>query len=234
MNEDEADLSAFPPPERREPCLLYLISPQDVGGNFPDQLKAALTGGEVAAFQLRVKNVDQHELARLAEPLQRICADADVAFIVNDSVSLAKRLDADGVHLGQSDGDARHARSILGPTKQIGVTCHASRHLAMEAGEAGADYVAFGAFYPTTTKPSEHRPDPAILSWWSSLFEIPCVAIGGITPANAAPLVTAGADFIATCSAVWDTDDPAAAVRRFGDVLRGEQGRDGGAGAAER
>lgn len=222
MNEDEADLSAFPPPERREPCQLYLISPQDVGGNFPDQLKAALAAGPVAAFQFRVKGLDQHELARLAEPLQRICADAGVAFIVNDSVSLAKRLDADGVHLGQADGDAREARSILGPTKQIGVTCHASRHMAMEAGEAGADYVAFGAFYPTTTKPSEHRPEPAILSWWASLFEIPCVAIGGITPDNAAPLVAAGADFIAVCNAVWGSGDAAAAVRRFTDILDGE------------
>ena len=221
MNEDEADLSAFPPPERREPCQLYLISPQDVGGNFPDRLKQALAGGPVAAIQLRAKDVDQHELARLAEPLQRICADADVAFIVNDSVSLAKRLDADGVHLGQSDGDPREARSTLGPTKQIGVTCHASRHLAMEAGEAGADYVAFGAFYPTMTKPSEHRPQPAILSWWAALFEIPSVAIGGITPDNAAPLVKSGADFIAVCDAVWGSDDPARVVARFGDLLRG-------------
>ena len=142
-------------------------------------------------------------MARLAEPLQRICADAEIAFIVNDSVSLAKRLDADGVHLGQSDGDPREARSILGPSKQIGVTCHASRHLAMEAGEAGADYVAFGAFYPTTTKPSHYRPNPSILSWWSALFEIPCVAIGGITPENAQPLVEAGADFLAVCNGVW-------------------------------
>jgi thiamine-phosphate pyrophosphorylase len=221
MNVDEADLSAFPPPERREPCQLYLISPQDVGGKFADRLKAALGGGPVAAFQLRVKGVEQHELARLAEPLQRICADADVAFIVNDSVSLAKRLDADGVHLGQSDGDPREARSILGPSKQIGVTCHASRHLAMDAGEAGADYVAFGAYYPTTTKPSEHRPDPAMLSWWAALFEIPCVAIGGITPENAKPLVDAGADFIAICQAVWGKDDPAAAVAAFEQVLAG-------------
>jgi thiamine-phosphate pyrophosphorylase len=221
MNEDDADLSVFQPPVRREPCALYLISPQEVGGGFPDRLKAALAGGPVAAFQLRVKDVEQHELARLAEPLQRICADADVGFIVNDSISLAKRLDADGVHLGQSDGDPREARSTLGPSKQIGVTCHASRHLAMEAGEAGADYVAFGAFYPTTTKPSEHRPDAAILSWWASLFEIPCVAIGGITPDNAAPLVKAGADFLAVCNAVWGSGDPAEAVSRFDEVLRG-------------
>ena len=215
MNEDDADLSRFGPPRRTEPCKLYLISPQDVGGHFPDRLKAALGGGPVAAFQLRVKDVLEHDLAVLADPLQRICADHGVAFIVNDSIALAKRLGADGVHLGQSDGDPREARAELGPDAQIGRTCHDSRHLAMEAGEAGCDYVAFGAFYPTTTKPSHYRPDPLILSWWSAITEIPCVAIGGITPVNAAPLVTAGADFVAVCQAVWGVDDPARAVADF-------------------
>ena len=206
-------------PERTQPAKLYLISPQEVGGVFPDRLKAALESGLAAAFQLRVKDKAEHELARLAEPLQRICADANVAFIVNDSVSLAKRIGADGVHLGQSDGDIREARALLGPSAQIGKTCHDSRHLAMEAGEAGADYVAFGAFYPTTTKPSDYRPDPSILTWWATLFEIPCVAIGGITPENAKPLVDAGADFLAACQAVWGKDDPAAAVRAFAEIL---------------
>ena len=215
MNEDDVDLSRFKAPKRTEPCKLYLISPQDVGGGFPDRLKAALGGGPVAAFQLRVKDVDEHALARLAEPLQHICAEHDVAFIVNDSMGLAKRLGADGVHLGQSDDDPREARALLGPTAQIGRTCHDSRHLAMEAGEAGCDYVAFGAFYPTTTKPSHYRPDPQILSWWSAIAEIPSVAIGGITPVNAAPLVAAGADFIAVCQAVWGSDDPGAAVADF-------------------
>ncbi len=212
---DEVDLAAFSPPPRREPCELYLISPQEVGGSFPDLLRAALSAGPVAAFQLRVKGIDEHQLARLAEPLQRICADADTAFIVNDSIALAKRLGADGVHLGQGDGDAREARDTLGPSVQIGVTCHDSRHLAMEAGEMGADYVAFGAFYPTTTKPTEYRPDPRLLSWWASLFEVPCVAIGGITPANAAPLIAAGADFVAVCNAVWGQGDPASEVAKF-------------------
>ena len=215
MNEDDVDLSRFKASKRTEPCKLYLISPQEVGGTFPDRLKAALGGGSVAAFQLRVKDVDEHALARLAEPLQHICAEHDVAFIVNDSMGLAKRLGADGVHLGQSDGDPREARALLGPTAQIGRTCHDSRHLAMEAGEAGCDYVAFGAFYPTTTKPSHYRPDPQILSWWSAIAEIPSVAIGGITPVNAAPLVAAGADFIAVCQAVWGSDDPGAAVADF-------------------
>jgi thiamine-phosphate pyrophosphorylase len=197
---------------------LYLISPLDVGGDFPERLDAALAAGPVAAFQFRVKGVDQHEAARLAEPLQAICAAHECAFIVNDSVSLAKRVGADGVHLGQSDGDVREAREILGRDAQIGVTCHASRHLAMEAGEAGADYVAFGAFYPSSTKPSDHRPEPELLTWWQGLFEIPCVAIGGITPANCGPLVAAGADFLAVSAAIWN-GDPSANVRAFHEAI---------------
>ena len=202
---------------------MQAVSDQPAGGRrgVSDRLKAALEPGIASAFQLRVKDVEEHQLARLAEPLQRICGEANVAFIVNDSMALAKRLGADGVHLGQSDGDIREARALLGPAAQIGKTCHDSRHFAMEAGEAGADYVAFGAFYPTTTKPSHYRPDPAILSWWSSLFEIPCVAIGGITPDNAAPLVAAGADFLAVCQAVWGKDDPGAAAKAFDKVLTG-------------
>jgi thiamine-phosphate pyrophosphorylase len=205
---------------RRPRCQLYLVSPLDVTGTFPDRLALALDAGPVAAFQFRVKGIDQHEAVRLGEPLRAICAERDVAFIVNDSISLAKRLEADGVHLGQGDGDPREARSVLGPTAQIGVTCHDSRHLAMEAGEAGADYVAFGSFYPTTTKEVSHHPDPSILSWWTTVFEIPSVAIGGITPANAAPLVKAGADFIAVSNAVWGGDE-AAAIKAFEALLGG-------------
>ena len=206
--------------DRRPPCQLYLVSPPQIDAAFTDQLARAFDGGPVAAFQLRLKGLDEHAIARLAEPLQRICAERDVAFIVNDSIALAKRLGADGVHLGQQDGDPREARDRLGPSAQIGVTCHDSRHLAMEAGEAGADYVAFGAFYPTSTKEIRHRPDPSILSWWATLFELPCVAIGGITPVNAKPLVDAGADFLAVCSAVWDhPDGPDAAVRAFAEML---------------
>jgi len=186
---------------------LYLISPLDVGGAFPDRLARALDAGPVAAFQFRVKDVPEHDAARLAEPLQRICADREVAFIVNDSISLAKRLGADGVHLGQDDGSVADARSRLGKAAQIGVTCHASRHLAMEAGEAGADYVAFGAFFPSATKDTKHVAEPELLQWWATLFELPCVAIGGITAANCAPLVAAGADFLAVSHAVWGGDE---------------------------
>lgn len=206
--------------DKRPPCQLYLISPLDVTGGFADRLARALDAGPVAAFQFRVKDVDQHEAVRLAEPLQRVCAEREVAFIVNDSIALAKRLGADGVHLGQGDGDPREARDVLGPSAQIGVTCHDSRHLAMEAGEAGADYVAFGAFYPTATKAVSHHPEPVILSWWGTMFEMPCVAIGGITSANAAPLIAAGADFIAVSNAVWGGDE-AVAVKAFAEVLKG-------------
>ncbi|WP_284125236.1 thiamine phosphate synthase [Parerythrobacter aestuarii] len=207
--------------ETEIPTQLYLVSPLDVSGDFPSRLERAFDAGEglVTAFQFRVKDIDQHEAARLAEPLQAICATHDVAFIVNDSIALAKRLKADGVHLGQEDGSPKEAREQLGREAQIGVTCHASRHLAMEAGEAGADYVAFGAFFPSATKETKHQPEPEILQWWSNLFEIPCVAIGGITPENCTPLVDAGADFLAVSGAVWNGDE-AEVIRKFAKVLR--------------
>lgn len=217
----EEERAELPRPERTHPCQLYLISPLECGGGFPDRLREALDAGPVAAFQYRVKGLDQHQAARLAEPLQAICAEREVAFLVNDDVALARRLGADGVHLGQEDEDPREARAALGPAAQIGVTCHDSRHLAMEAGEKGADYVAFGAFFPTETKQVRHRADPSILAWWSALFELPCVAIGGITPENGRELVEAGADFLAVCGSVWNhPDGPAAAVKAFEDVLR--------------
>lgn len=195
---------------------LYLISPLDVAGDFPRRLERALEAGKgvVTAFQFRVKGIDQHEAAELAEPLQEICAAHDVAFIVNDSVALAKRLKADGVHLGQGDGDVKDAREELGREAQIGVTCHASRHLAIEAGEAGADYVAFGAFFLSATKETEHRAELQLLEWWHEIVEIPSVAIGGITPENCRPIIEAGADFLAVSGAVWSGDE-AAAVKAF-------------------
>ena len=197
-------------------CELYLISPLDVGGDFPDRLRVALEAGPVAAFQFRVKGLDQHEAARLAAPLLEICREHDCAFIVNDDVALAKRLGADGVHLGQGDGDPREAREELGKEAQIGVTCHNSRHLALEAGEMGADYVAFGAFFPSDTKDAKIRAEPEILEWWSSMMEPPCVAIGGITVDNAASIIATGTDFIAVSGGVWNhPEGPGSAVRQF-------------------
>ena len=199
-------------------CQLYLISPLDVSGAFPERLARALDSAPVAAFQFRVKGLDDHAAARVAEPLLEICAARDVTFIVNDSISLAKRLGADGVHLGQSDGSVAEAREALGREAQIGVTCHASRHLGIDAGEAGADNVAFGAFFPSTTKTTEHQAELELLEWWQQIMEVPCVAIGGITPANCPPLIKAGADFLAVSAAVWNGDE-AQAVSDFAAAI---------------
>lgn len=230
MTDDEDDdlkldphfADRFEAEEYRPPCQLYLISPPAIDAGFGDRLASALDAGPVTAFQLRLKGIDEHAIAALAPPLQRICADRDVAFIVNDSIGLARRIGADGVHLGQEDGSVADARAALGRDAQIGVTCHNSRHLAMEAGEQGADYVAFGAFFPTTTKETKYVADPALLGWWRTITGIPAVAIGGITPENAKALVQAGADFVAVSGAVWnDPDGAAAAVHKFERSLAG-------------
>lgn len=206
--------------EKRPPCQLYLISPSSYDPGFPEKLKAALDAGPVAAFQLRLKGAKDFEVLRAGEALKPILAAYDVALIVNDRADLAAKLGADGVHLGQEDGSVADARALLGRDAQIGVTCHDSRHLAMEAGEAGTNYVAFGAFFPTTTKETRHKPEPSILTWWTTLSPVPCVAIGGITPANARPLVEAGADFLAVSGAVWaHADGPSAAVAEFAKLL---------------
>ena len=204
--EDELDpaFASLFEPAARAPCQLYLISPPRIGEDFAGRLDEALGGGPVAAFQLRLKEASDADIMRAAERLIPVCAARETAFILNDRIDLAKACRADGVHLGQGDGNPREARHLLGPSAQIGVSCHDSRHLAMDAGEAGADYVAFGAFFPTRTKETLHRPDPSILGWWSRLFEIPCVAIGGIDPDNGALLVEAGADFLAVCSFIWE------------------------------
>ncbi len=206
--------------QRRPACQLYLISPPAVDAAFADALKAALDGGPVAAFQLRLKDVTDDAVREAAAALMPVCAAKDVAFILNDRADLAAELGCDGVHLGQSDGDPAAAKKLLPRGAQVGVTCHDSRHLAMEAAEAGADYVAFGAFYPTVTKETVHRPDPALLGWWTTISEVPCVAIGGITADNARPLIAAGADFIAVSSAVWQhPGGPGAGVAAFATVL---------------
>ena len=208
-------------PQFRPPCQLYVVSPPAIVlPDFVEALKAALGGGPVAAFQLRLKDLPDADILRACDALLPVCNDHDVAFLLNDRADLAHQAGADGVHLGQGDGSIAEARALLGKDVQIGRTCHDSRHLAMEAGEQGADYVAFGAFYDTTTKPSHYRPEPAILGWWTTISQLPCVAIGGIFPENAAPIVAAGADFIAVVRAVWDHPGGAGAgVASFADVL---------------
>jgi thiamine-phosphate pyrophosphorylase len=198
-------------------CRLYLVTPSRLDpAAFRDPLAAALDAGDVACVQLRLKDAGDDAVRRAIDVLRPVVQSRDVAFILNDRPDLAASTGCDGVHVGQEDAPYAAARRAMGANAIVGVTCHASRHLAMEAGEAGADYVAFGAFFPTGTKETTHRAEPEILAWWAEIFEIPCVAIGGITPANCGPLVTAGADFLAVVSAVWDhPDGPAAGVRAF-------------------
>jgi thiamine-phosphate pyrophosphorylase len=202
-------------------CRLYLITPPTFEpAAFAQDLARALDAGDVACLQLRMKDVSDDAVRRAAEALMPVAQERGVAFLVNDRPDLAKAAGADGVHVGQDDAPYAAARRIVGRDAIVGVTCHHSRHLAMEAAEAGADYVAFGAFYETTTKTPKARAEIDILRWWSELFETPCVAIGGITAANCAPLVEAGADFLAVCGGVWGHPDGAArAVADFNAVL---------------
>ena len=181
---------------------------------FSALLAEALDAGDVAALQIRLKDADDDAVRRATEALLPVAQARGVALLMNDRVDLAVELGCDGAHLGQGDGDHAAARRLLGPDRTLGITCHGSRHLAMEAGELGADYVAFGAFFPTSTKEAKHRAGTDLLEWWSEFFELPSVAIGGITAANCAPLVQAGADFLAVVGAIWNhPEGPAAGVR---------------------
>jgi thiamine-phosphate pyrophosphorylase len=203
-------------------CRLYLITPPVLGDPevFAGVLADTLEGGDVGAVQLRLKEVPDDAVAAAVRALRPVTKKRDVGLILNDRPDLAARLGCDGVHIGQSDGPYEAARRAVGPDRIVGVTCHDSRDLAMNAAEAGADYVAFGAFFPTTTKATVHRPDLEVLEIWQETMLTPCVAIGGITVENCRPLVTAGADFLAVSSGVWAfADGPAAAVAAFNAAI---------------
>lgn len=196
-------------------CRLYLITPPrlDDLAAFGRTLAHALDAGDVAALQVRLKDQPDDIIAAAVDVIAPIAQARDVALIMNDRPDLAAKLGCDGVHIGQTDASYAEARRIVGKDRMVGVTCHDSRHLAMEAAEAGADYVAFGAFFPTTTKDAPTRADPEILTIWQETMEVPCVAIGGITSANARGLAAAGADFLAVSAGVWSHADPGAAVK---------------------
>ncbi|MFC3079177.1 thiamine phosphate synthase [Phenylobacterium terrae] len=196
-------------------CRLYLITPPAIDdlAAFGRELAHALDAGDVAALQIRLKDAPDEVVAAAVDALTPICHARDVAVILNDRPDLAARLGCDGVHVGQSDAPYAEARRLMGPDRMVGVTCHDSRHLAMEAAEAGADYVAFGAFFPTTTKDAPTRAEPEILTIWQETMQTPCVAIGGITVETAREIVRAGADFLAVSAGVWKhPEGPAAAV----------------------
>jgi len=199
-------------------CRLYLITPPAIDDleEFAGRLRRTLAAGDVGALQIRLKDASDADIAEATSALSPIARSHDVAVILNDRPDLAARLGCDGVHVGQSDASVAEARREVGPDALVGVTCHDSRDLAMTAAEAGADYVAFGAFFPTTTKVTAHRPDLEILEIWQESMLIPCVAIGGVTVTNCRPLAAAGADFLAVSSGIWDhPGGAAAAVKAF-------------------
>jgi thiamine-phosphate pyrophosphorylase len=207
--------------EARATTRLYLITPPALDPDrFAENLEEALAGGDVACLQLRLKDVDDEAIRRATHILQPIAQARGVAFIMNDRPDLAAELNCDGVHVGEEDAPYAEARRLLGADRIVGVTCGDSRHRAITAAEAGADYVAFGAFFPTGTKQAKHRASPHILRDWSETTVVPCVAIGGITQENCAPLVEAGADFLAVIGAIWSyPQGPRAAVREFNAVF---------------
>jgi len=202
-------------------CRLYLITPPELEApSFAQTLKRALDAGDVASVQLRLKDVPDNAIMRAGEILMPVVQRAGAAFILNDRPDLAARLGADGVHIGQEDCSYAEARAAIGADRIVGVTCHNSRHLAIEAAEAGADYVAFGAFFATSTKQPKTQAEPELIQWWAEMMVVPCVAIGGITIENCRPLIEAGADFLAVASGVWDfKDGPAAAVKAFNSLF---------------
>lgn len=204
-------------------CRLYLLTPPSIPdlGAFARDLDAALNAGDVACLQIRLKPADEAEIRRVAAVLAPIAQARGVAVILNDRPDLVRSLGLDGVHIGQSDGSYAAARRDVGADRIVGVTCHDSRHLAMEAAEAGADYVAFGTFFPSATKDAPTRADPEILTIWQETMEVPCVAIGGITAETAAALALAGADFLCVGAGVWAyREGPVAAVRALNAAIR--------------
>ncbi len=210
--------------EEKIRCRLYLITPAAIAdlNAFARTLEDTLAAGDVASVQLRLKDCDDNTIRAAVKALMPICHAKDVALILNDRPDLAKQLNCDGVHVGPEDASYGEARDTVGPDAMVGVTCRDSRHLAMDLAEEGADYVAFGPFFPSTTKDvSDREPlDPEILEIWSTTINVPCVAIGGITVENCEPLVAAGADFLAVSAGVWAYDKgPTEAVKAFNAIF---------------
>ncbi len=205
----------------RDPCRLYLITPPEIAlDRFAPRLEAALDAGDVACLQLRLKGADDDDVRRAGEWLLPICQAREVPLLINDRPDLASELGADGVHVGADDADYAQARERVGANGTVGVSCYDSRHRAVEAAASGADYVAFGAFFPTETKTPRAKADVHLLKWWHTLMVVPCVAIGGITAENCAPLVEAGADFLAVVGGVWaHPEGPEAGVKAINRAI---------------
>ncbi len=186
---------------------IYLISPPKIDlPSFSSNLELALKTKKVPVFQMRLKGYLDSEIIEIGKKLLKICHQNNTLFILNDRLDLALNIGADGVHLGDSDGNVSQSRKLSPKNFIIGSSCYDSKHLAVEAVEAGADYVSFGTFFPSKTKNSKGQPNPEILQWCDEILDVRSVAIGGITASNCKALVQSKADLIAVVSYVWDNE----------------------------
>ena len=199
---------------------LYLITPPKLDlAIFPSILERTFDAGDVACIQLRLKDSIEEDVRQAINILKPIAQDRGIAFLLNDDPLMAAETACDGVHIGQEDATYFDAREAVGQNAIVGVTCHASRHLGMEAAEKGADYVAFGAFFETKTKIPKHYANFEILKWWCEDMTVPAIAIGGITLNNCRPLISTGVDFLAISSGIWDYPaGPVEAVKAFNNI----------------
>ncbi len=200
---------------------IYLITPPKIDENFFfTSLENVLSTKIVSCLQIRLKNVEDKNIIEICKIVRPICDNYKIPLIINDRLDLVKKCDADGVHLGQEDGSIKDARKYLGSNFIIGASCYNSKHIAMEAAENGADYVAFGAFFESKTKVPKVKVKKNIIEDWNFISNIPCVAIGGITPTNCKDLIKAGADHLAVIGSIWNSDkSPEKAIMDFKKIL---------------
>mgnify|MGYP001354689569 CR=1 FL=1 len=197
---------------------IYLISPQKIRGNkFYNELDKILKTKKVKYFQLRIKKISNSNLIKISNKIKKIVKKNNVKFIINDMPAIAKKIGADGCHIGQKDLDYKSSRKVLGEKKIIGITCHNSKKLALKAKIAGADYIAFGSFFKTSTKKTAFKANLAILRWAKKKISMPIVAIGGINSSNYKKVLSSGANFIACSSYIWNNKklDPVSAIKKF-------------------
>ena len=197
---------------------IYLISPQKIrGARFYNKLDQVLKTNKVKYFQLRLKKISSLNLIKISRKIKKITRKNNVKFLINDKPTVARTVGADGCHIGQKDMNLMSCRKILGKNKIIGVTCHNSKKLALKAKKNGANYIAFGSFFKSSTKKSPFRANLAILRWAKKKINMPTVAIGGINSSNYKKILSSGASFIACSSYIWNNKklNPAAAINKF-------------------
>ncbi len=197
---------------------IYLISPPKISGSkFYDTLNEILKTNKIKYFQLRLKNKSTHSIVKIAKKIKKITSKNKVKFLINDKPDIAKIVNADGCHIGQKDTNFINSRKILKNKKIIGVTCHNSKKLALDSKKIGANYIAFGAFFKSSTKKTMYTANLALLRWARKKINIPVIAIGGIDSSNYKKILSNGANYIACSSYVWNNKklDPVSAIKKF-------------------